>query len=62
MRPVMRDEKRAGHLLANTQQEEHRYFNKYRYFSIMHILVTRKQLAEREACLPDGLMSAYGQA
>ena len=39
-------------LFADPDAEELRYFKKYGYFPIMHILAIRKELAERDPSLP----------
>jgi 4,5-dihydroxyphthalate decarboxylase len=49
-------------LFADPDAEEVRYFKKFGYFPIMHILAIRKDLAEREPWLPAAVMEMYGQA
>jgi 4,5-dihydroxyphthalate decarboxylase len=49
-------------LFADADAEELRYFKKYGYFPIMHILAIRKELAEREPWLPEAVMTMFAQA
>lgn len=49
-------------LFADPDAEEVRYFKKYGYFPIMHILAIRKDLAAREPWLPGAMMKMYEQA
>jgi 4,5-dihydroxyphthalate decarboxylase len=49
-------------LFADPDAEELRYFNKYGYFPIMHILAIRKELAERNPSLPNALMAMFADA
>ena len=49
-------------LFADPDAEEARYFKKYGYFPIMHILAIRKELAEREPWLPGAMMEMYERA
>jgi 4,5-dihydroxyphthalate decarboxylase len=49
-------------LFTDADAEELRYFRKYGYFPIMHILAIRKELAEREPWLPEAVMKMFAQA
>jgi 4,5-dihydroxyphthalate decarboxylase len=49
-------------LFADPDAEELRYFKKYGYFPIMHILAIRKELAERDRSLPRTLMDMFADA
>lgn len=49
-------------LLPDADAEELRYFRKYGYFPIMHILAIRSELAQREPWLPEAVMQMFKQA
>jgi 4,5-dihydroxyphthalate decarboxylase len=59
---VMSGKTKARRLFPDTRQEEQRYFRKYGYFPIMHLLVMHEKLAAREPWLPRALMETYAQA
>lgn len=59
---VTAGETKARRLFPDTRQEEERYFKKYGYFPIMHLLVLDEDLAVREPWLPRALMDSYAQA
>ena len=49
-------------LFPDSEAEELRYFRKYGYVPIMHILAIRKDLANREPWLPDAVMQMFSDA
>jgi 4,5-dihydroxyphthalate decarboxylase len=49
-------------LFHDADAEELRYFNKYGYFPIMHILAIRKELTESNPSLPVTLMAMFADA
>jgi 4,5-dihydroxyphthalate decarboxylase len=49
-------------LIDDPDAEELRYFKKYGYYPIMHILAIKKELAERNPGLPQTLMAMYADA
>ena len=59
---IMHGEVPVRRLFADADAEELRYFRKYGYFPIMHILAIRKELAEREPSLPGAVMDMFAQA
>lgn len=59
---VMSGEKKARRLFRDTRQEELRYFRKYGYFPIMHVLALRAELAAREPRLPGAMLECYARA
>ena len=59
---VLSGKKKARRLFRDTRAEELRYFRKYGYFPIMHILALSEELVAREPWLPKALMHCYAQA
>lgn len=59
---VLSGEKKARRLFRDTKGEELRYFRKYGYFPIMHILALSEDLVAREPWLPKAMMQCYAQA
>ena len=59
---VMSGQVKARRLFADTQLEEHRYFRKYGYFPIMHVLALREDLVRREPWVAKALMQTYASA
>jgi 4,5-dihydroxyphthalate decarboxylase len=59
---VMSGKKKAQRLFRDTRAEELRYFRKYGYFPIMHILAMSGDLVTREPWLPKAMMQSYAQA
>jgi 4,5-dihydroxyphthalate decarboxylase len=59
---IMQGEVPVRRLFADADAEELRYFNKYGYFPIMHILAIKSELAAREPELPRAVMAMYAQA
>ncbi len=53
---------RVRRLFADSQAEELRYFRKYGYFPIMHILAIRKDLVAREPWLVQAVMGLFADA
>lgn len=53
---------KARRLFADPEAEELRYFRKYGYFPIMHILAVRQELAEREPQLLGAVMRMFADA
>jgi 4,5-dihydroxyphthalate decarboxylase len=49
-------------LVENPEEEELRYFRKYGYFPIMHILAVNKEFADREPWLGKAIMEMFAQA
>jgi len=49
-------------LFRDADAEELRYFTKYGYFPIMHILAIKKELAARNPALPTILMAMFADA
>lgn len=59
---VMSGQVKARRLFADTRQEELRYFRKYGYFPIMHVLALREDLIRREPWVAQALMQTYASA
>lgn len=59
---VMSGQVKARRLFADTQQEELRYFRKYGYFPIMHVLALREDIVRREPWVAKALMETYASA
>ena len=59
---VMSGKTKARRLFPDTKTEELRYFRKYGYFPIMHVLAIRQDLATRESWLPKAMVQCYAQA
>lgn len=59
---VMSGETRARRLFPDTRKEELRYFRKYGYFPIMHVLAIRADLAAAEPWLPGAMLECYARA
>lgn len=59
---IMKGEVKARRLFADADAEELRYFKKYGYWPIMHILVMWQELADKNPWLPAALMEMWGQA
>jgi 4,5-dihydroxyphthalate decarboxylase len=59
---VLSGKKKARRLFRDTRAEELRYFKKYGYFPIMHIMTVSNDLATREPWLLKAIMDCYGQA
>ncbi len=53
---------KARRLFPDAEGEELRYFRKYGYFPIMHILAIRQDLAEREPWLCEAMLEMFTQA
>jgi 4,5-dihydroxyphthalate decarboxylase len=49
-------------LFADADAEELRYFKKYGYWPIMHIMAIRNDAIARDPALPRAVMEMYGQA
>jgi 4,5-dihydroxyphthalate decarboxylase len=61
-RSVMSGQVKARRLFADTQKEELRYFQKYGYFPVMHVLAFREELARNNPWMPQALMQTYASA
>jgi 4,5-dihydroxyphthalate decarboxylase len=59
---VMSGRVKARRLFRDTQAEEKRYFDKYGYWPIMHIMAMSTELAEQQPHLPQSIMDMYAQA
>jgi len=59
---VMSGKTKARRLFADTQQEELRYFHKYGYFPIMHVLAIQEDIVKREPWVAKALMETYASA
>jgi 4,5-dihydroxyphthalate decarboxylase len=59
---VMSGERKTRRLFRDTKAEELRYFRKYGYFPIMHLLTISEELASREPGLPKAMMECYAEA
>jgi 4,5-dihydroxyphthalate decarboxylase len=59
---VMKGLVKTRRLFEDTRAEEQRYFHKYGYWPIMHILAMRPELAREMPDLPAGLMDMFAQA
>ena len=59
---VMSGKKRARRLFRDTKAEELRYFKKYGYYPIMHIMTLSKELVAREPWLLNAMLQCYEQA
>ncbi|MCC2098621.1 MAG: ABC transporter substrate-binding protein [Hyphomicrobiales bacterium] len=59
---VMTGEVRTRRLFRDSMAEEKRYFDKYGYWPIMHIMAMHKDLADREPQLAQAIMEMYVQA
>ena len=58
----VRAEDQVRRLFADPQAEESRYFAKNGYWPIMHLIVIKKDAAEREPEMPMRLMKAFESA
>ncbi|HZS63999.1 MAG TPA: taurine ABC transporter substrate-binding protein [Xanthobacteraceae bacterium] len=61
-RSIVSGQVAARRLFRDADAEELRYFRKYGYFPIMHILAIRSDLARREPWLPEAVMQMFKQA
>ena len=61
-RTVMQGRHKARRLFRDTQAEELQYYRRNGFFPIMHVLVMREELAQREPWLPKALMRMYAEA
>ena len=59
---VLSGKRKARRLFRDTKAEELRYFKKYGYFPIMHIMTLRNELVQREPWLLKAILECYGQA
>ena len=59
---VLSGKRKARRLFRDTRAEELRYFKKYGYFPIMHIMTLSQDLAAREPWLPKAILEWYAQA
>lgn len=59
---VMSGKTKARRLFAETQQEELRYFHKYGWFPIMHVLAIQEDIVERQPWVAKALMETYASA
>ena len=59
---IMKGEVAVRRLFADPDGEELRYFKKYGYWPIMHIVVMWQELADKNPWLPAALMEMWGQA
>ncbi len=59
---VMSGKVKTRRLFRDTQAEEKRYFDKYGYWPIMHIMAMSTELAAREPQLPKAIMDMFAQA
>jgi 4,5-dihydroxyphthalate decarboxylase len=59
---VMKGHVPTRRLFRDSRAEEQRYFQKYGYWPIMHILAVHPDLVEREPRLPGALMDMFAQA
>jgi 4,5-dihydroxyphthalate decarboxylase len=59
---ILSGKKKARRLFPDTKVEELRYFRKYGYFPIMHILAMSEEIVAREPSLPKAIMKCYAQA
>jgi len=59
---VMTGQVKTRRLFRDTMGEEKRYYDKYGYWPIMHIMAINKDLAEREPQLAGAIIEMYAQA
>ncbi len=59
---IMKGEVAVRRLFTEPDGEELRYFKKYGYWPIMHIVVMWQELADKNPWLPAALMEMWGQA
>ncbi len=59
---IMKGEVAVRRLFPDPDGEELRYFKKYGYWPIMHIVVMWQELADKNPWLPAALMEMWGQA
>lgn len=59
---LMKGAVKARRLFPDTQSEEQRYYKKYGYWPIMHILAMHADLAQAEPDLPAALMEMFAHA
>ena len=59
---IMKGEVAVRRLFADPDGEELRYFKKYGYWPIMHIVVMWQELADKNPWLPAALIEMWGQA
>lgn len=59
---IMSGQAPVRRLLRDPDAEELRYFTKYGYFPIMHIVAIREELAEREPWVPEVVMEMFREA
>lgn len=59
---VLSGQKKARRLFRDTKGEELRYFRKYGYFPIMHIMALSEDIVAKEPWLPKAIMQCYAQA
>jgi 4,5-dihydroxyphthalate decarboxylase len=59
---IMRGEVPVRRLFADADAEELRYFRKYGYWPIMHIMAIRNDAIARDGGLPRAVMAMYGEA
>jgi 4,5-dihydroxyphthalate decarboxylase len=61
-RSVLSGKRKARRLFRDTRAEELRYFRKYGYFPIMHIMTLRNELVQREPWLLKAVIECYASA
>ncbi len=59
---IMSHEVPVRRLLRDPDGEELKYYKKYGYFPIMHIIAVRKKIAESEPWLPTAIMTMFSEA
>ena len=59
---IMSGEVAVRRLFEDADAEEQRYYKKYGWWPIMHILVMWQELADKNPWLPQALMEMWGQA
>ena len=59
---IMSGEVPVRRLFVDADAEELRYYRKYGYFPIMHIIAIRKEVAARDPGLPGAVMDMFRQA
>lgn len=59
---VLSGERRARRLFADTRQEELRYYHKYGYYPIMHVIAVRPDLLASEPWLAKAIIDMFAEA
>lgn len=61
-RSIMSGQANVRRLVQDPDAEELRYFKKYGYYPIMHIIAIRSEIANREPWLPHAVMTMFSEA